>query len=610
MSFWKHAKLLGPLLSIAIVGVCVGSSLTGYELPSYEVEAQAAQPEEEDTAADEDIMAEGNWDLEDGVYRGTGVGYSGDVTVDVTIADRTITQIDIVSETDDDAFFNRAKAVIDEIITSQSLEVDVVSGATYSSNGIINAVKNALTGEVDDSETAPKEEPQGESTIADVTEAAAYKDGTYYGTGVGFGGEMTVKVTISGGKIVSIEIVSNKDDAAYFNKAKVLLSTIVEKQSTNVDTISGATYSSVGIIQAVRSALSKAAADPSAAAQLNASSSDNSSSNTKKNTTPAKPSVTGAFPYPDGVYTGTAEGYGSLVDGLSDITVSVTIKNQTMTDITVTAHEDETPRYYEQAVAVINEMIAAQSTDVDVVSGATYSSNGIINAVKEALAQAKKAAEGTSDADKPDKDNTGKDDSKSDGDNTGKDDSKSDGDNTGKDDSKSDDDNSGKDDGKEDEPKVYIYKDGTYFASATCVDLEGDFTDYALGVSVTIEKDKVTAITDVTEDGVLYDKLHSDNYAYIKKVVQGTKKLTGVVDQIMALQLFDANTKLNEDTKNLSSDANTVNAVSGATCSSKALYAAVQDVLKQAKEAQEKDAQAKTEPSEEEQTAMDQEIGE
>ena len=53
-----------------------------------------------------------------------------------------------------EAFFNRAKGVIDKIIAGQTLDVDVVSGATYSSNGIISAVKNALTGEQDTNTTA------------------------------------------------------------------------------------------------------------------------------------------------------------------------------------------------------------------------------------------------------------------------------------------------------------------------------------------------------------------------------------------------------------------------------------------------------------------------
>lgn len=80
---------------------------------------------------------------------------------------------------------------------------------------------------------------------------AAYKDGTYYGTGTGFGGTLKVKVEISGGKITDIQIMENQDGSEYISKASALINAIISSQSTNVDTVSGATYSSVGIIQAV-----------------------------------------------------------------------------------------------------------------------------------------------------------------------------------------------------------------------------------------------------------------------------------------------------------------------------------------------------------------------
>ena len=81
---------------------------------------------------------------------------------------------------------------------------------------------------------------------------AAYKDGTYYGTGTGFGGTLKVKVEISGGKITDIQIMENQDGSEYISKASALINAIISSQSTNVDTVSGATYSSVGIIQAVK----------------------------------------------------------------------------------------------------------------------------------------------------------------------------------------------------------------------------------------------------------------------------------------------------------------------------------------------------------------------
>lgn len=91
---------------------------------------------------EETTQAKGNFDLDDGIYKGSGTGFAGTVSVSVEIKDKSIVAINILSTQDDEAFFNRAKGVIDKIIAGQTLDVDVVSGATYSSNGIISAVKS------------------------------------------------------------------------------------------------------------------------------------------------------------------------------------------------------------------------------------------------------------------------------------------------------------------------------------------------------------------------------------------------------------------------------------------------------------------------------------
>jgi uncharacterized protein with FMN-binding domain len=81
----------------------------------------------------------------DGTYTGTAKGHNGDMTVEVTIASGQITKVQVADHIDDAKWFNRANDVIPhEIISSQSTDVDAVSGATFSSQGIIDAVKNAL----------------------------------------------------------------------------------------------------------------------------------------------------------------------------------------------------------------------------------------------------------------------------------------------------------------------------------------------------------------------------------------------------------------------------------------------------------------------------------
>ncbi len=88
-----------------------------------------------------------------------------------------------------------------------------------------------------------------------------YKNGTYEGTGMGFGGEITVSVTVADGKVAEITVLSaDGEDPAYYDQALAMLEEIVSAQSTEVDTVSGATFSSTGLIDAAADALGKAAA--------------------------------------------------------------------------------------------------------------------------------------------------------------------------------------------------------------------------------------------------------------------------------------------------------------------------------------------------------------
>jgi uncharacterized protein with FMN-binding domain len=82
----------------------------------------------------------------DGRYEGTAEGYGGAVTVEVIVTNGCISGIEVLSsENEDAAYYNMALDVLDRIIDSQGVDVDVVSGATYTSNGIINGAKDALS---------------------------------------------------------------------------------------------------------------------------------------------------------------------------------------------------------------------------------------------------------------------------------------------------------------------------------------------------------------------------------------------------------------------------------------------------------------------------------
>lgn len=609
----EKIKVYAPLGVSLVIAACVVISLSGYQTkasePSKDKKHQVSErvtDTETENAAEDTQTATGSFELADGVYKGSATGFSGPVTVAVTIMDKKITSIDILSSTDDEAFFNRAKAVIDRIIASQSFDVDVVSGATYSSNGIIGAVKNALTGEKDNGVTGKSKqgstsESESDSSLAEIAavqDASAYKDGTYYGTGKGFAGTMKVKVDISGGKIASISIVSTKDGDSYVKSASSLLDTIVEKQSTNVDTVSGATFSSRGIIAAVRSALSQVAVSDNTVGnntdkQGAAEASGNGQTDENSSGSASEKGTEGTLPYVDGIYYGTAEGY------KGDIRVAVVIQDKTLKAILVTEKQDDEP-FITNAMDVLKNMMKKQSADVDTVSGATYSSKGLIGAVKAAFEEARKTTAG---------ENTGGSNS----------------------DSNNSNDNNSNIAGEEDkavllklvqsqasldgaqytqlswyllqirlgdaqevlesaestkkdvscaqeklqaainalqknDTSTNVYEDGTYDVSTLCIpDDDMDFSAYNLSMKVTIANDRIVSITDVKGDG------DSQNVSYIKKAVDGTKNQAGMVSVLTS--------QTNAD----SIDFSSIDTVSHATCTSKAIIDGCKSALEAAK---------------------------
>lgn len=212
-----------------------------------------------------------------------------------------------------------------------------------------------------------------------IENANGYKDGTYIGTAKGYGGDISVSVVISDGQIQSVIILSAAyETPSFFEKAKVLAGEIEALKSVNVDVVSGATYSSNGIIQAVINALKQAGADEASLETVQTSIKETT---TKKEKTTSKPTTVHVDEgiYEDGKFTGIGEGYGG------NIKVSVTIKNSKIIDIEIVSAKYETQEFFDKARNIVPSMKKQQTADVDVISGATYSSNGIKDAVNQAL---------------------------------------------------------------------------------------------------------------------------------------------------------------------------------------------------------------------------------
>ena len=339
----------------------------------------------------------------DGTYQGSGTGFGGTITVQVTVSGGKITAVDILSASGETgSYFASAQGVVSKVLSSQSPNVDAVSGATYSSNGIIQAVQNALSQAGNSDSATPAATPTPTPTPKPAKKpkkdtSVSYKDGVYEGQAEGFDGTVTVKVTIKNGKIKKISN-TNTDTPEFFNKAwKTIKSNVISRQSTSeIDTVSGATFSSNGILGALSQALSKA--------DQSGTTDSKEEDITPTPTTVPDETVTPIpteIPHPtktpdnpsdeqpvvkllkDGTYTGAAMGYSGKVN------ITLTIKDGKITEVTNT--NSDTRSFFNKAWRSIQpKILEKQSTEgIDTVSGATFSSMGILDASKIALEQAK-----------------------------------------------------------------------------------------------------------------------------------------------------------------------------------------------------------------------------
>lgn len=550
-----------PAVCLAVLMVTV---LTGYKTPQAK-KYEASETEDisqikealakESTAAmaettKKNTTKKGAIDVKDGTYKGSANGYGGKVTVNVTVSKKTMTAIDIVSAPGEtDSFFQRAKGVIDEMLTAQSTDVDVVSGATYSSNGIIGAVKNALFGTESNNATAANAGNAAGSapSVSKVSESGTWKDGTYTGSGKGFGGTISVKVTVKDGKISAIDVTSaSGETASYFSKAKGIIPKMISGQTTNVDAASGATYSSNGIITAVRNALSKAETGKSSTKKKKKKNKKNKKKNSGSNSNNNNNNIAApAEGYEDGTYTGSAACSGEQFKEYS-VTANVTIKNGKISavEISSTAKGTNLKQFMSRdEIKNLPSLIVSKNgtSGVDAVSGATYSSHAIFNAVNDALSKAKKNSSST---EKKEETTTEK-----------KEETTTEKKEETTTEKKEETTTEKKEETTENPDEGKNYKNGTYKVSVSCEpDEDEDFDPYTISMDITIKKDKITEISNITAN------TNSTNKAY----TNDAKK--GMVSKIVA-----------------NGNADGVNTVSGATCSSKAIKDACQKAFNTAK---------------------------
>lgn len=351
------AVVLATLPRTAPVLAAVPERLAAPEPASSE----ATQPEE--TAPEEESIP--RLPYADGVYTGSSRGYGGQVKVQVTMKDGLITEVQILDASHETKqFLRRASRLLDTVQAEQTWEVDAVSEATYTSRGILGAVQNALTGEEVINPAPPQPKPAQPLVVEEFTAPSAYRDGVYTASAQGFGGPITLQVTIQNDTIADITIVSAEGETQpYFSRARRVISTILECNTPEVDSISGATYSSTGILNAVKSALSSAAIQTEPPAE-----------EAPAEETPAEPA---APQYQDGTYTGTS----------GSTTVSVTITDGSVTEVAVLPPEEEKQSLWQRAKAAVKAVLSEEPGKNE----ATFSAadnTAVDAAVQDALLQA------------------------------------------------------------------------------------------------------------------------------------------------------------------------------------------------------------------------------
>ncbi len=186
-------------------------------------------------------------DFKPGTYEATGKGYSEafDVTVKVTVNETAITAVEIEGEGEVPFGIPLFKQYGDSLIGRSDAKIDAVTGATMTRNGISEAVEKALA------------EARGESTQNNAP--VSFTPGEYSASAEGYIGTVTVKVTFDKEKITDIKIESQNETEHVGDVAfDIMIPEMLKANGAGVDGVSGATFSTRALRNAVISAAEKA----------------------------------------------------------------------------------------------------------------------------------------------------------------------------------------------------------------------------------------------------------------------------------------------------------------------------------------------------------------
>lgn len=352
--------------------------------------------------------------LKDGKWQGSAQGYADLLNVEVVVEKGKIVSAYYLSGQDDEPYLSNAKTILKKVVENQGTSgVDVYSGATYTSLGLLNAVNQALKKANGESSTLSSSEIESYkmqvkklneeldslksrlSVIEFDDGEGVLKDGTYEGSAIGYNGEVFVEVYVINGKLQKATLKKHTDDKEYMDKVLPLLKEVVKYQGTKgVDTITGATFSSNGLLGGASNALRLARGLVPITSGGNSEQIKRLNEDIERLKAQLKANESDVTaPLKDGEYSAKASGYGGLVE------VLMTVKEGKIKSLRLGIHNEDS-EYVDKAFTILDKIVELNGTKgVEVVSGATYTSNGILNATR--IAMKKASGEKVSEEDAP-----------------------------------------------------------------------------------------------------------------------------------------------------------------------------------------------------------------
>lgn len=392
-------RVVASIICLGATGVMGMSTVHGVgkmvevkkHLAALELESQNLEEEKEENIVTNKTEEIG---LQDGIYEGVGQGFGGEIKVEVIIKNGVISSIQVLSHQETPEYFEKASSILENMKANSTYKVDTISGATLSSIGLKDAVKDALSkaGVVIAKEAAEEAKIEEKKLNAKKNKRShpkveksrvslnieGLKDGIYEGQANGFKGPITVAVTVEDGQIKDIEVLGYNDDSPFIDKAMDLIPLIISQGAEGVDTVSGATYSSRGLLNAVANALGDSFVEEDSEEEE-----EETVVIENRNQTEVFDKDTLKKGLKDGRYKGISKGF------KGELEVEVLVENGKVKGIKILKYKDD-QSFVERAQKLIPGLIKSQGQNTDTVSGATYSSKAIISATQQALLQAGK----------------------------------------------------------------------------------------------------------------------------------------------------------------------------------------------------------------------------